>query len=57
MVISYHSLEDRIAKNVLKELEAIGAGTVRAKKVIRPSEAEIERNSRSRSAKLRVIQR
>lgn len=57
LVIAYHSLEDRIAKNVFRELEAGGDGKVRTRKVLRPSEAEIERNPRSRSARLRVIER
>ncbi|HOA70449.1 MAG: 16S rRNA (cytosine(1402)-N(4))-methyltransferase RsmH [Bacillota bacterium] len=57
MVITYHSLEDRIAKRVFRELEAMGPGLVRTKKVIRPSEAEVADNPRARSGKLRVIQR
>ncbi len=57
LVIAYHSLEDRIAKNVFRELEAGEDGIVRTRKVLRPSEAEIERNPRSRSARLRVIER
>ncbi len=56
MVITYHSLEDRIAKTVFRQIEARGAGVVRTKKVIRPGKAEVTRNPRSRSAKLRVIQ-
>ncbi|HHY11193.1 MAG TPA: 16S rRNA (cytosine(1402)-N(4))-methyltransferase RsmH [Firmicutes bacterium] len=56
LVITYHSLEDRIAKRVFKEIQAGGLGTVRTRKVIRPSEGEVAGNPRSRSAKLRVIQ-
>ncbi len=56
MVITYHSLEDRIAKRVFKQAETGGTGLVRTKKVIRPSEAEVAGNPRARSAKLRVIQ-
>lgn len=57
MVITYHSLEDRIAKVTFKELEARHGGTIRTKKVLRPSETEVQGNPRSRSAKLRVIQK
>ncbi|MBP8613302.1 MAG: 16S rRNA (cytosine(1402)-N(4))-methyltransferase RsmH [Firmicutes bacterium] len=57
IVITYHSLEDRIAKVTLKELEGNRKGTVRTKKVLRPSESEVQSNPRSRSAKMRVIQK
>lgn len=57
MVITYHSLEDRIAKVTFKELGARRNGSIRTKKVLRPSEAEVQGNPRSRSAKLRVIQK
>jgi 16S rRNA (cytosine1402-N4)-methyltransferase len=56
IVITYHSLEDRIAKRAFKQIEAGGPGLVRTRKVIRPGKAEVARNPRSRSAKLRVIQ-
>ncbi len=49
-VISFHSLEDRIAKQFMK-----GAGwDIVTKHPIRPSTEEIDQNRRSRSAKLRV---
>lgn len=56
-VISYHSVEDRIVKNGLKELEDMGKLIFLNKKVITPSESEIKENRRSRSAKLRVVQK
>lgn len=68
-VITYHSLEDRIVKNYFKsgnatgivERDIMGNGqspfTVVNKKPILPQEEEIERNTRARSAKLRVAQR
>ena len=56
LVITYHSLEDRIVKKVFKDIELEKLGTVRTKKVLRPSEVEVSVNPRSRSAKLRVIQ-
>ncbi|HHW17687.1 MAG TPA: 16S rRNA (cytosine(1402)-N(4))-methyltransferase RsmH [Firmicutes bacterium] len=57
MVISYHSLEDRVVKGLFRELEKTGNARVLTKKPDRPSEAEVARNPRSRSAKMRVIER
>lgn len=56
-VISFHSLEDRIVKNQFAQWEKKGQGKILTKKPIAPSLEEIEKNKRSRSAKLRVIQR
>ena len=56
-VITFHSLEDRIVKHTLRALQADGAITLRTKRPIVPSEAEIERNPRARSAKLRAAER
>jgi 16S rRNA (cytosine1402-N4)-methyltransferase len=53
VVISFHSLEDRIVKNFLKEKESEGKIKILTKKPIRPSKEEIIKNPRSRSAKLR----
>jgi 16S rRNA (cytosine1402-N4)-methyltransferase len=57
-VITFHSLEDRIVKHAFRALER-GAQTVRilTKRPLLPSEAEVARNPRSRSAKLRAIER
>jgi len=54
-VISFHSLEDRIVKNFMKEAEKNGLGKSLTKKPIIPTDAEIERNPRSRSGKLRIF--
>lgn len=54
VVISYHSLEDRIVKNFLKENEKKGVLKILTKKPIRPKGKEIKFNPRSRSAKLRA---
>ncbi len=54
IVISYHSLEDRIVKNMFKQFEEEEKGVRMNKKVILPTEEEIEKNPRSRSAKLRI---
>ncbi|MEA2715520.1 MAG: rRNA (cytosine1402-N4)-methyltransferase [Candidatus Parcubacteria bacterium] len=55
-VISFHSLEDRIVKHFFKEQSDHG-GRLLTKKPVRPQAAEIEQNPRSRSAKLRIIQK
>lgn len=56
-VISFHSLEDRIVKNYFKNISQEGRGTIITKKPIEASEEEVKENKRSRSAKLRIIQK
>lgn len=56
-VISFHSIEDRIVKNALRDAAANGLGSLSPKKPISPSRAEISANRRARSAKLRVFVR
>jgi len=72
VVISYHSLEDRVVKNFIKKgistclcpplnfectCKAVPYLKIINKKPITPSETELTNNSRSRSAKLRVVER
>jgi 16S rRNA (cytosine1402-N4)-methyltransferase len=69
VVISYHSLEDRLVKNYMKTGNFEGEqvkdfyGNVIAplkqltRKPITPSDAELKSNPRSRSAKLRIAQK
>ncbi len=69
VVMSYHSLEDRLVKNFTKTGNAEGKEEkdffgnlltpykIITRKPITPSEEEIERNSRARSAKLRIAER
>lgn len=69
VVISYHSLEDRLVKNYMKTGNFEGAETkdfygnkknlfkIITRKPIMPLEKEIEKNNRSRSAKLRIAEK
>lgn len=69
VVITYHSLEDRLVKNFFKtgnvegELSQDFYGNVQtpfvaiSKKVIVPSDEEIKENNRARSAKLRIVEK
>lgn len=69
VVITYHSLEDRMVKNIMKtgnisgKMEQDFYGRIQAplkvvnNKVIVPTEGEVERNPRSRSAKLRIAEK
>ncbi|HVZ84220.1 MAG TPA: 16S rRNA (cytosine(1402)-N(4))-methyltransferase RsmH [Terracidiphilus sp.] len=56
-VISFHSLEDRIVKDSLRDGAHQGIWTVLTKKPAMAGEEEIERNPRSRSARLRAAER
>ncbi len=57
-VITFHSLEDRIVKHVFRALAAAGeALRVLTRRPVVPGEAEVARNPRARSAKLRAIER
>ncbi len=55
LVISFHSLEDRIVKNTFRKWQLGGLGEVLTKKPIVPSDREIAENPRSRSAKMRIF--
>lgn len=57
VVISFHSLEDRIVKYTFQRFEDEGKGTTLTKKPVLPTSEEVQRNIRSRSAKLRVFER
>ena len=71
-IITFHSLEDRIVKGIFKKNENpctcpshfpvcvcgnASKGSVITRKPILPSEEELEENSRSKSAKLRIFER
>jgi len=59
VVLSFHSLEDRIIKHTLRALERAENGAVRVltKKPVTPQAGELQRNPRARSAKLRAAER
>ena len=56
-VITFHSIEDRIVKNIFAEWEHDGSGVRINRHVITPSSEELHNNPRARSAKLRCIER
>ncbi|MBA3733206.1 16S rRNA (cytosine(1402)-N(4))-methyltransferase RsmH [Patescibacteria group bacterium] len=56
-VISFHSLEDRVVKQFFKEKEENEVGIRITKKPISASEEELLLNPRSRSAKLRILEK
>ncbi len=57
MTISFHSLEDRIVKNIFKKYKELKFLEILTKKPLTPSLEEIKENSASRSGKLRVARR
>jgi 16S rRNA (cytosine1402-N4)-methyltransferase len=57
VVISFHSLEDRIAKDSFREGARQGIWEILTKKPVTAGDEELDRNPRSRSAKLRAGER
>ncbi len=57
VIISFHSLEDRIVKDAFREGAKQGYYELLTKKPVTASEEEVDRNPRARSAKLRAAQR
>ena len=57
VIISFHSLEDRIVKDALRDGVKQNYYRLLTKKPVSPGEEEIDRNPRSRSAKLRAAER
>ncbi len=57
VVISFHSLEDRIVKDAMREGTKLGRYKLLTKKPVTAGEDEIDRNPRARSAKLRTVER
>lgn len=56
VVISFHSLEDRIVKNLFRGAAKEGRGKILTAKPLRPTENEVARNPRARSARLRALE-
>ncbi len=56
-IITFHSLEDRVVKRAFASYKETGQGALVHKKPIVPGKEEIKHNRRSRSAKLRVIEK
>jgi 16S rRNA (cytosine1402-N4)-methyltransferase len=56
VVIAFHSLEDRIVKNVFREWARAGAGEILTPRPIQAKISEIRRNPRARSARLRAFE-
>ncbi len=57
VMISFHSLEDRLVKDAMREGASRGLYRLLTRKPLTASEEEIDRNPRSRSAKLRAVER
>lgn len=57
LVISFQGSEDRIARELFKKQTAAGVITWVTRSTIRPTWAEIQENPRSRSAKLKIVQK
>lgn len=57
VIVSFHSKEDRVVKRFFKEKKLGKLGKLLVKKPLTPTRDEVKENSRSRSAKLRVIQK
>jgi 16S rRNA (cytosine1402-N4)-methyltransferase len=57
IVLSYHSLEDRRVKRAFQRLAQEGSVRVLTKRVIQPTDEEVQANPRARSAKMRVAEK
>lgn len=55
IIVSYHSIEDRIVKNKFRQWKNEGQGKILTRHPLKPTEKELERNYKSRSAKLRAF--
>ena len=57
VVLSYHSIEDRLVKHGFRQLAQAGVLKILTKKPIQPAAEEVRANPRARSAKMRVAER
>ena len=56
-VISFQSMEDRLVKQAFRSAEQAGDARILTKKPVTPADDELARNPRSRSAKLRAVEK
>ena len=57
VILSFHSLEDRLVKRAFQSWQREGRVRILTRKVVRPGQEELDRNPRARSAKLRAIEK
>ena len=57
VILSFHSLEDRLVKSTFKTWQRDGCATILTRHVVRPTEEELAVNPRSRSGRLRAAER
>ena len=56
VVISFQSMEDRLAKQAFRSAEQAGRVRILTSKPVVPSPVEMDQNPRSRSSKLRAVE-
>jgi 16S rRNA (cytosine1402-N4)-methyltransferase len=57
VILSFHSLEDRLVKHAFQRWQREGRARILTRKVVRPTEEEVQANPRARSAKLRAAEK
>jgi 16S rRNA (cytosine1402-N4)-methyltransferase len=57
VILSFHSLEDRIVKHAFQRWQREGSARILTRKVVRPTQEEVRLNPRARSAKLRAAEK
>ena len=57
VILSFHSLEDRLVKHTFQRWQREGRACILTRKVVRPTEEEVQANPRARSAKLRAAEK
>jgi 16S rRNA (cytosine1402-N4)-methyltransferase len=57
VILSFHSLEDRLVKHAFQRWQREGRARILTRKVVRPTEEEVRANPRARSAKLRAAEK
>jgi 16S rRNA (cytosine1402-N4)-methyltransferase len=57
VILSFHSLEDRLVKHTFQRWQREGRARILTRKVVRPTEEEVRANPRARSAKLRAAEK